>query len=188
MIRELCVLLLLGCAALPAHALRCNSRIVEQGDHAFQVQQRCGEPFWIDRYSEWLIVGENGPFEQRVERVVEAWYYNFGSNRLMRRLVFRDDRLLREDELGYGFSELGTKCDLDALPLGTSNGEIVARCGQPGSRKQRYGDTIARDGVGNARARIVRIEDWIYDPGSTRDFRLLRLIDGRLSGRETLDR
>ena len=38
----------------------------------------------------------------------EAWYYNFGPRQLLRRLVFRDGFLVREETLGYGVDEIGT--------------------------------------------------------------------------------
>ncbi len=179
---------LLLIVAMPAQALRCNGRLVDPGDHALQVRERCGEPFWTDRYSEWLVRGERGPLEQRVERTVEVWFYNFGSNRFMQRLVFRDDRLQREEGLGYGFDRKPKKCNLDMLLPGISNGEIIARCGLPQSQRERYGDLIERDGQGNARVRVLRQEDWIYDPGSSRDYRLLLLVDGRLEQTQRLDR
>lgn len=179
---------LLMCAATQAQALRCDGRVVGPGDHAIQVRERCGEPFWIDAYTEVLIAGEFGPLEQRRERPVEAWYYNFGPNRLMRRLLLVDDRLLREDSLGYGYTTLGTDCRLDALPVGTAAGVIVARCGEPGSRRERWREVTRRDGAGNARRRYLRDEDWVYDTGANRDLRLLRLVDGTLQAVERLDR
>lgn len=181
----MCLLLVL---AFPAQALRCNGRLVGDGDHIVQVRERCGDPFWIDHYNEWLIAGEDQALEQRVQRTVEVWYYNFGSNRFMQRLVFRDDRLLREDSLGYGFSVQPKSCDLDRLQNGISNGEIIARCGPPDSRRERYADQIQRDGLGGARLTVSRLEDWIYDPGSSKDYRLLRIVDGFLSDTERLDR
>jgi hypothetical protein len=182
------VLLLLS-IALPAQALRCNGRLVDPGDHALQVRERCGEPFWIDSYSEWLISGERGPLERRVERNVEVWFYNFGSNRFIQRLVFRDDRLQHEESLSYGFDRASkNRCNLDTLPTGISNGEIIARCGPPKSRRERYADQIERDGQGNARVRVQRQEDWIYDTGASRDYRLLLIVDGRLYETERLDR
>lgn len=171
-----------------AHALRCDGRLVERGDHAIQVRERCGEPYWTDGYSEFLIAGENGPLEQRIERSVEAWYYNFGPNRLLRRLLFIDDRLVGEESLGYGYSTLGRDCRLDALPSGTPAGVVVARCGAPASRNQRYADLTRRDAGGFARRRVVRHEEWVYDFGRDRDLRLLRILDGRLQGIERLDR
>ncbi|MFN7550205.1 MAG: DUF2845 domain-containing protein [Pseudomonadota bacterium] len=185
--RTLAALLLL-CAAAEAQALRCDGRVVDVGDHAIQVRERCGEPFWIDAYTEVLVQGEYGPLEQRVERPVEAWYYNFGPNRLLRRLLLVDDRLLREDSLGYGVAAIGADCRLDALPVGTPAGALVARCGEPASRRDRWREIIRRDSAGNAHRRFVRDEDWVYDLGASRDRRLLRLVDGVLQGVERLDR
>lgn len=186
--KSMLFVLLLLVVATPAKALRCNGRLIDSGDHALQVRERCGEPYWIDRYSEWQVMGEDGPLEQRVERSVEVWFYNFGSNRFLQRLIFRDDRLQHEESLEYGFDRAPKKCNLNTLPAGISSGEIIARCGLPKSRKERYGDIIERDGQGNARIRVMRHEDWIYDPGASRDYRLLLIIDGRLSDTQRLDR
>lgn len=163
-----------------ASAMRCEGRITRVGDHLVQVREVCGEPFWTDQYSQWLVVGEGGALEQRREHLVEVWYYNFGSNRLMQRLVFLDGRLQREDELGYGFDHPPQGCDPDRLPIGISNGEIVARCGLPMDRRQLYGESIRRDSRGNALARERRQEEWIYGGRNARSARALQLLDGRL--------
>lgn len=180
-------LLLLLCLAAPAHALRCDGRLVDEGDHAITVRERCGEPFWIDRYSEWLIQGEHGPREQRVEIGVEVWYYNFGDDRFMQRLSFREDRLQREEALGYGFNRLPKRCRLDTLPEGLTSGEVIARCGYPERRSESYRDETHRDDRGNARVHVSRREDWIYRGGSRRDARVLVMIDGRLADTQRLD-
>ena len=172
----------------PAQAMRCSGRLVSEGDHSVQVQRRCGEPYWIEAYTEWTVLGEDGPVEQRIEHPVEAWYYNFGPERLMRRLVFRDDRLVREDTLGYGFRRGGEDCNLDNLMRGMSTGEVFARCGEPESQNLRYRQAIVRDGLGNARKRLVRHEEWVYDPGRGRFLKLLVFDDGVLDAVERLDR
>lgn len=175
--------------AAPAHALRCGSRVIATGEHELVVRERCGEPYWIEDRSEVLVAGEFGPIEQRVERRIEAWYFNFGPNRLLHRLVFRDGRLVEETTLGYGFSRLGVKCDLDMLTNGATTGEVVARCGAPRSHDTRHAQVIVRDDFGNARQRLVRREEWVYDPegGNTRNARLLLFVDGTLQGVERLD-
>jgi len=172
--------------AAPAHALRCNGRLVHAGDHVLQAREHCGEPYWIDRHSEWLILGEGAALERRIERKVEVWFYNFGSNRFMQRLVFRDDRLVAEEQLGYGYSGKSRSCDVDSLPAGISNGEIVARCGAPYSSSDNYADVLVRDGAGNAELRVQRIEEWVYERQG-RDPILLRLVDGRLAETERID-
>lgn len=171
-----------------AQALRCEGRLVEPGDHAVQVVQVCGEPFWVDQHSEWLISGEGGPLEQRVERVVEVWYYNFGADRLMQRLVFRDDRMQSEESLGYGFDRPARDCNPDRLPMGISNGEIIARCGAPLSRREQYADQVERDGRGLAQVRVQRREHWVYGRGSGSSQRVLLLVDGRLTQTQRLRR
>lgn len=168
-----------------AHALRCNGRIVSTGDHRFEVEERCGEPFWVESYSEYLVLGEFAPVQRTIEHKIEAWYYNFGPNQLLRRLVFTNNRLQREDTLGYGFRTLGQQCDLDALATGISTGEVVARCGTPAADDTRYLETVVRDGAGNARERIVRRDEWMYRQGS-RAPRLLTFHDGRLESIERL--
>jgi hypothetical protein len=186
-LQALVLLATLGTSA-PAHALRCNGRLVDTGDHAVQVERRCGEPYWIETFSEWLVVGENSAIERRVERQFEAWYYNFGPDRLLHRLLFVDGRLVRDDTLGYGVSKIGGRCNYDTLDRGLSIGEVVARCGLPASKSRRYGLVTLRDDSGRAREREARRDEWIYDPGSNRRLQLVVFIDGNVSERELLDR
>ena len=181
-------LLLLAAAAEPAQALRCNGRLVDLGDHAVQVERRCGEPYWIETYSEWLVAGEDRALEQRVERQLEAWYYNFGADRLLHRLLFVDGRLVRDDTLGYGVARIGSRCNYDLLDRGVSIGEVVARCGLPASQNRRYGQVTQRDANGLAREREIRRDEWVYDPGGNRRLELFVFIDGRLTDRDQLDR
>ena len=124
--------------------------------------------------------GANGPYEVQDETVYDVWYYNFGPQRLLVRLLFRDGRLAREESLGYGVTDIGGDCNLDGLSQGTSAGEIYARCGAPTSRHQRQRTEIRRDGRGNERLSSVRLEDWIYDIGEHRRMRVLTLENGRL--------
>lgn len=180
----LCLLLL----ASPVWALRCNGRIVDSGDHAIKVREHCGEPFYIDRYSEWQVLGEPASLQRRIEQTVEVWFYNFGSNRFMQRLVFVDDRLRADKALGYGFNRPSKGCNVDQLPMGLSNGEVVARCGRPSSQSERYQDEISRDGQGVSRLRVRRQEDWLYAAAVSKDSRLLVFLDGQLIDTQRLDR
>jgi hypothetical protein len=98
--RYLLPILLLLLAAPAAHAMRCGNRLVSDGAQDFQVRERCGEPFWTDRYTNIEIIGRNGPVEHQREVQFDVWYYNFGPHQLMRQLVFRDGLL--ERALGLG--------------------------------------------------------------------------------------
>ena len=185
--RALILFVLLAGFAESAQALRCNGRVITTNDHAFEVREKCGVPYWVEPFDEILVFGENGPIEQRVQRRVEAWYYNFGPNALMRRLLFRENRLVKEETIGYGYTRLGTECDLQALVPGLTTGEIVARCGQPSDRDVRYQEQIIRNGIGQAQRRLMRMDEWLYPAGS-RDPYLLRFYDGRLDVVERIDR
>lgn len=172
------VLLLLPMAE--AMAMRCGNRVVTTGDRDFQVRERCGEPFYVGSYSELEVRGQYGPLEQRVERVFEEWYYNFGPRSLVRRLLFADGRLVRLDTAGYGSRSVGDDCGDAALRPGLTPGEVFLRCGAPEGRSQRYEDTVVRDGAGNALVRPVRREEWRYRLRGSRFMRLAVFVDGRL--------
>jgi hypothetical protein len=171
-----------------AYALRCGNRLVDVGDHSFQVLERCGDPYWTNAFSELLVAGENSLFERRAERVYEEWFYNFGPRKLVQRLVFADDRLIRIESGSYGVRRIGEDCSDAALMRGSSAGEVVLRCGEPLSRRSRYEDTVIRDGHGNARVRPVRREEWTYDFGRSRSVRLAIFHDGRLQRVERISR
>ena len=79
------------------------------------MRERCGEPFWADRYTNVEIIGRDGPVEHQREVQFDVWYYNFGPRQLMRQLVFRDGLLEREQTLGYGVDEIGGDCDPNRL-------------------------------------------------------------------------
>lgn len=186
MYRHALLLLTLLLASPSAFALRCGSRLVGEGDQDFQVRERCGEPFWTDRYVNVEIIGAHGALEQQREVQFDVWYYNFGPRQLMRRLVFGDGRLLQEDTLGYGVNEIGDDCHrvLDDLSVG----ELVARCGEPLSRRSQNTTFVRRPARGIERWHDQRREEWIYDIGD-RDFvRIVRLVDGRVTGIERVRR
>lgn len=180
-----CVLSLL---TAPALALRCGTRVVSDGDRDFAVRERCGEPFYVDQFASVRIRGADGPFETQVEDLYDVWYYNFGPRRLMVRLLFLNGRLQREETLGYGVTSIGDSCNLDALPAGTSAGEIVAYCGAPAARRNQRQADIRRDHYGNQRITPVRVEEWTYDLGDSRLLRILTLHNGRLQNVDTESR
>ena len=177
-------LLLLALALLlfsgPAFALRCGTRLVTEGTQDFQVRDRCGAPFYADTYFAYEVFGAYGPVEQQREVQYDVWYYNFGPHDLMRRFVFRDGVLVREETLGYGVNEIGSDCNPNRDYTGVSVGELVARCGEPALRRQAYDAIVNRPIPGYARWRDQRREDWVYDFGEDRFLRLVHLVDGRV--------
>jgi hypothetical protein len=188
MIRYLLPILALLLAAPAAHAMRCGNRLVSDGAQDFQVRERCGDPFWTDRYTNIEIIGRDGPIEHQREVQFDVWYYNFGPHQLMRQLVFRDGLLEREQTLGYGVDEIGSDCDPNRLLGGLSAGELVARCGEPASRRSRTDTLVRRPAPGIERWRDQRREDWIYDFGDRRYVRVVRVVDGRVDAVDSLPR
>jgi Protein of unknown function (DUF2845) len=174
--------------AAPAFAARCGTRIVGEGAQDFQVRERCGEPFYADRYYATEILGAGGPVETLREVQYDVWYYNFGPRALMRRFVFRDGVLAREDTLGYGVDAIGEDCNPMRDYRGISVGELVARCGDPVSRRTAYDAVLERRAPGYDRYGDLRREDWIYDFGDERFVRLFHVVDGRVDGIESIGR
>ncbi len=76
------------CVVPFALALNCGTRWVTEGLSAYEVIKICGQPVWV--------TPSPGPFGD------EEWVYDFGSTKFMRRLTFRNDRLVRIEELGRG--------------------------------------------------------------------------------------
>jgi hypothetical protein len=186
--RCLLPILVLMLASSNAFALRCGTRLVDNGDRDFQVRDRCGEPFWTDRYVNVEIVGAYGPLEHQSSVQFDVWYYNFGPRQLMHKMVFRDGVLFRDDTLGYGVNEIGDDCNENGLFDGFSAGELFARCGEPASRRSQT-DTIVRRPVrGIEQWRDHRREEWIYDFGDNRFVSSVRLVDGRVDGVERVRR
>ena len=181
----LAILLLL--ASPSAFAMRCGTRIVTEGTQDFQVRDRCGDPFYADTYYATEVFGGHGPVQQYRDVQYDVWYYNFGPRHLMRRFVFRDGVLAREDTLGYGVNELGSDCNPNRDYRGVSVGELVARCGEPASRRT-YDDALVRRAPGYTRYRDQRREEWIYDFGEDRFLRSFLLIDGRVETIDTVQR
>ena len=123
-------------AAAPAQGLRCDGRLVGTGDHAVQVERRCGEPYWIERYSECLVVGENQALERRIERQLDAWYYHFGPDRLLHRLLFIDGR---DDEMIISCGENIFPGEVEDLITGH---ELVIESAVIGVKDDEFGQTL----------------------------------------------
>lgn len=182
MSRHALLILTLALFSTNALALRCGNRVIAAAAQDFQVRASCGEPFWTDRYTNIEVIGARGPLERQREVQLDVWYYNFGPRQLMRALLFRDGILLREDTLGYGVAELGADCNPRSDYAGVSVGELVAHCGEPASRRSRSDALVHRPRPGIELWRDQRREEWVYDFGDRHPARILRLVDGRVSG------
>lgn len=100
--------------AAPAHAedsMRCGSRLVSKGDGKDKVRTLCGEPTDVAFIGTIKRRGyyNEGPYDYSffgpawIEQPIEIWTYNFGANKLLRKLRFVGDELvdIRTDGRGY---------------------------------------------------------------------------------------
>jgi len=173
------LLLALLFAVLPsrAWALRCGTRIVKQGDLAPQVRDECGDPFFVDTYAGSPGVGVETPVEPGAAVTTEAWYYNFGPQRLMVRLEFSGGVLAREQTLGYGFVGNGGPCELTGISIGMSVADLIARCGLAPSRSR---NPLAYSAYQGGQAPAWD-ETWTYPADGSRAAREILLQEGRVT-------
>jgi hypothetical protein len=102
-----------GALAAPAHAdgMRCGSRLIRDGDARAEVRAFCGEPADVQtrsilRRPTYTVGGRifySG--DGLIEIPVETWTYNFGPNKLMRRVKFIDGVVDDVETLGYGYND-----------------------------------------------------------------------------------
>ena len=104
-----------------AHALRCNGRLVSQGDPGARLQAVCGAPDQVQRSVVFRTINVTYPLAtyrrggryyrrgvhvgEQVQRAiaVETWTYNFGRHRLMHEITLEDGRVVGEHTLGRGY-------------------------------------------------------------------------------------
>lgn len=121
--RNLCIPILLCGAFLasdPAHALRCDGKLMLEGMLDIEVQEHCGEPtairdrgfvvrsfslFDLQRSRRNIHAVRFGPGNFLQHVLVTEFIYNFGPSKLMRKLTFEDGILTDVETLGYGYLE-----------------------------------------------------------------------------------
>ena len=105
-----------------AETMRCGSRVVGDGDPKAKVAELCGKPthseqrtvyragiprqeFGLDAEGRRTVSDRELLIHDRslVEVQVDVWLYNRGRSRLMREIVFRDNRVIEVNVLGHGY-------------------------------------------------------------------------------------
>jgi len=91
----------------PAHALRCNHKLITVGDRSARLLHYCGKPYAVQtRPASVALVANFGQvlFPSFAEGLlIEEWTYNFGPNRLMRVVWLENGIVARIEQAGYGF-------------------------------------------------------------------------------------
>ena len=90
-----------------ADALRCGSKIISEGDPIERVLEYCGEPVatkrtWITRQPRFEYGGQEIPFPGSEDVPVDLWTYDFGANKLMRRIRFVAGKVDSIETLEHG--------------------------------------------------------------------------------------
>ena len=99
-----------------AMAMRCGTRLVTDGDTQDKVLRYCGEPTqtssrYITRGSSYrnlqtrdtLSKNYQGGYFYSEEVLLEEWIFNFGPNKLMRKVTFENGIVVEVDTLKYGY-------------------------------------------------------------------------------------
>lgn len=158
-----------------AGKLTCDGRIVVIGSRMEEVSDRCGPPAWQQRLYDTPVADAATDLSGAQLSIIDEWIYNFGPDRLIRFLRFREGRLVGVRTDGYGFAGAGSFPDCregQGLRAGMSKMEVVCTCGEPA------GPAGSADPVGRRRA--VERDEWHYDFGADQLVRTLRFRSGRL--------
>lgn len=169
------LLLVLLASPVQAQSLRCGNRLVTHGDRMFEVRMLCGEPDIKVLIQSALSANfEVLPYE-------EEWQYNFGPQKLMQYLRFRNNRLIGVFSGSHGFARPNERCQPFELREGLSTLELLARCGEPTVVERRISTHAYRLGpTGPLFPAGIAVDDWIYDFGGGRFHRIVTVIDGRV--------
>jgi len=168
-------------ASQSAFALRCDGGLVAEGDTKLSVLKKCGEPTWIDRWSEEAIQHPDTDFEHRVAGINERWIYNPGPTQFLRIISFKGSRVFSIETGSRGFSLVPgpRRCDFNTLSLGISSYEVAAQCGEPDLKEQRY-ETVTQKIAGGRKQVTVLVDEWTFNLGPTRFIRILIFYNGNL--------
>lgn len=167
---------------------RCGTSLVDVGDWPVEVEERCGEPDYVATYPSAAVPGIG------VVEDVEHWYYNRGPRKFIRRLEFRNGKLHREETLGYGFAGNSPgPCEPSALGAGTSEFEVITRCGDPLSSRVEWSVLSHHPGHGGGSRHssvqgLVPVQEWLYEFGSQQFRRVVVLRNGRVIRLERADK
>ena len=103
---------LLAAASSQANTMRCGGKIINEGATRSEVAAKCGEPDEVITARSVLrrpVMWTNGrPYfvgDNFIEVPVESWIYNFGPNKLMRKVVFEAGYVVTIETLGYGYNK-----------------------------------------------------------------------------------
>ncbi len=172
-----------------AFAFRCGGGLVSEGESKITVLRKCGEPSWVDRWSEGIVELPDTDFEHRISRINERWIYNPGPTQFLRIVTFRGSKVFAIETGSRGFTVAPEmqRCDFDTFSLGTTSAEIAIQCGEPNLKEQHY-ETITHKIAGGRKQITVIVDEWTFNLGPSRFMRTLTFRNGNLVDIKTAER
>jgi hypothetical protein len=170
-----------------SHAFRCGPHLISVDDLAIEVKQHCGEPDWIDRWYDELVLDQNTEFEYRLGSTNERWVYNLGPHKLMRFITIHNGRVTAIETGDYGFLESQTRqsCNINQFSLGMPIAEVQAKCGEPDTRTRAMESRSRPIAPGSKVQTTTPVDQWVYNLGPNRFVRILTFHNGQLVNIET---
>jgi uncharacterized protein DUF2845 len=72
-------------------------------------------------------------------------------------------------------------CGGGIISEGDSRADVLAKCGQPGSKESHDEELLERPGPGARRKTFITVEEWTYDLGPARFSRIVTLRNGKVT-------
>lgn len=157
-------------------ALRCGTYLVDNGAWPIEVEERCGRPDYVVEYPMATIPGLG------IVETETHWYYNPGPQRFIRRLTFRNGKLAQVESLGYGFHVSDrASCSLSTLRHARTEYELIARCGEPASKRLEWQTPKPRRRLETWHGvRPVLVQLWLYDLADNQFRQVVTLRNGQV--------
>ncbi|QSP94177.1 DUF2845 domain-containing protein [Marinobacter salinisoli] len=175
------LILLMLYPAMATGALRCGTALIDRDAWPYEVEKQCGKPDYIAIYPTASVPGLG------IVQTEEHWFYNDGPQRFIRKLTFRNGKLTNIESLGYGFHPPSRPhCSPSTLRHITNEYELIARCGEPVSKRVEWRSPITRKRTETWQVlQPVFVQEWLYDFSSNQFRQVVTIENGRIVGVES---
>jgi hypothetical protein len=142
-------------------AFYCGEKLVELGAGEQEVIGKCGVPDFSETWEEEFVQKLNEDFERSTGVNFAEWTYDYGSNRLIRVLLFREGILKDVQSRGYSPSS-SADCSRKIVDVGATKFEVLRQCGQPQARRQATEKRLEPIDALHRRRYSITTEYWTY--------------------------
>jgi hypothetical protein len=150
------------CLPALAQAFYCGEQLVDVNAREDEVLGKCGVPDYSETWEEELVQkSPDEAFERGASVTYAEWIYDFGPNRLIQILGFRDGVLKSVDARPHAPAS-GGECSAKIVEIGDTKFEVLRKCGQPATRKQVTEKRMEPLDPVLRRRYAVTVERWTY--------------------------